>query len=164
MAAILLLAAIALGLLMIPFGLPGTLIIFVAALCYYLMVPGGAIGLTTVIVVGVLMVIAEVLEFMLAGRYARKYGGSKRAGWGAIIGGMVGAFLGVPVPIIGSVIGAFVGSFVGAFAFEWYGHKDHTVATRVAWGALIGRAVSAAMKVGIGLGMAVWIIGMLVFG
>jgi uncharacterized protein YqgC (DUF456 family) len=128
------------------------------------MVPGGAIGLTTVVIVGVLMVIAEVLEFMLAGRYARKYGGSKRAGWGAIIGGMVGAFLGVPVPIIGSVIGAFVGSFVGAFAFEWYGHKDHTVATRVAWGALIGRAVSAAMKVGIGLGMAVWIIGMLVFG
>ena len=117
MAAVLLLAAIALGLLMIPFGLPGTLIIFAATLSYYLLVPGGAIGLPTVVLVGVLMMIAEVLEFMLAGRYARKYGGSKRAGWGAIIGGMVGAFLGVPVPIVGSVIGAFIGSFVGAFAF-----------------------------------------------
>lgn len=164
MAAVLLLAAIALGLLMIPFGLPGTLVIFAATLSYYLLVPHGPIGLATVILVGALMVVAEVLEFLLAGRYTKKYGGSKRAGWGAIIGGMVGAFLGVPIPIIGSVIGAFVGSFVGAFAFEWYGHKDHTVATRVAWGALVGRAVSAAIKVGIGLGMAVWLIGMLIVG
>ena len=164
MAVVLLLVAIALGLLMIPFGLPGTLIIFAATLSYYLLVPDSSIGLATVVLVGVLMIIAEVLEFMLAGRYARKYGGSKRAGWGAIIGGMVGAVFGVPLPIVGSVIGAFIGSFVGAFAFEWYGHKDHAVATRVAWGALVGRAVSAAMKVGIGLGMAVWIIGMLIVG
>jgi hypothetical protein len=164
MAVALLLAAIALGLLMIPFGLPGTLIIFAATLSYYLLVPDSSIGLATVVLVGALMIVAELLEFMLAGRYAKKYGGSKRAGWGAIIGGMVGAFFGVPLPIIGSVIGAFIGSFVGAFAFEWYGHKDHAVATRVAWGALVGRAVSAAMKVGIGLGMAVWIIGMLIVG
>ena len=163
MAGLLLIAAIVLGLLMIPFGLPGTLIIFCATLMYYLLVPGGAIGLMTVVTIGVLMAFAEVLEFLLAGRYAKKYGGSKRAGWGAIIGGMVGAFLGVPVPIIGSVIGAFAGSFVGAFVFEWYGHKDHTVATRVAWGALVGRAVSAAMKVGIGLGMAAWLVGVLLF-
>jgi uncharacterized protein len=158
MAVILLIAAIALGLLMIPFGLPGTLIIFGAALCYYLLVPGSAIGLATVIGVGVLMAIAEVLEFLMAGRYAKKYGGSKRAGWGAIIGGMIGAFMGVPIPIIGSVIGAFLGAFIGAFVLEWTGHKDHAVATRVAWGALVGRAVAAAMKVGIGLAMGVWLL------
>lgn len=164
MAVVLLLAAIVLGLLMIPFGLPGTLVIFAAVLCYYLMVPGGAIGLTTVVLIGVLMVIAEVLEFLLAGRYARKYGGSKRAGWGAIIGGTIGAFVGVPMPIVGSVIGAFAGAFIGAFVFEWTTARDHTAATRVAWGAFIGRVVSAAMKVGIGLGMAAWIIGVLILG
>jgi uncharacterized protein YqgC (DUF456 family) len=164
MAAILLIGAIVLGLLMIPLGLPGTLIIFAATLMYYLLVPAGPIGLATVVGIGVLMAIAEILEFMLAGQYAKKYGGSKRAGWGAILGGIVGAFMGVPIPIIGSVIGAFIGSFVGAFAFEWWGHKDHNVATRVAWGALVGRAVSAAMKVGIGLGMAVWLVGMLILG
>lgn len=164
MAVLLLLAAIVLGLLMIPFGLPGTLVIFAAVLSYYLMVPHGAIGLTTVVVMGVLMVIAEVLEFMLAGRYARKFGGSKRAGWGAIIGGMVGAIMGVPVPIVGSVIGAFAGAFVGAFVFEWTTARDHSTATRVAWGAFIGRVVSAAMKVGIGLGMAAWIVGALLVG
>ena len=158
MAVLLLVAAIVLGLLMIPFGFPGTLVIFAAALCYYLLVPGGAIGLPTVIAIGVLMVVAEGLEFVLAGRFARRYGGSKRAGWGAVIGGMVGAFLGVPIPIVGSIVGAFLGAFVGAFVFEWSGTKDHGAATRVAWGALLGRVVAAAIKVGIGLVMAVWML------
>jgi uncharacterized protein YqgC (DUF456 family) len=164
MAVLLLVAAILLGLVMIPFGFPGTLVIFAAALCYYLLVPGGAIGLVTVVGVGILMLIAEVLDWVLAGRFAKKYGGSKRAGWGAIIGGMIGAFMGVPIPIIGSVIGAFAGAFVGAFVFEWSGTRDHGVATRVAWGALIGRVVSAALKVAIGIAMAVWMLGLVMLG
>src|SRR4051812_38221826 len=158
MAALLLLAAIALGLFMIPFGMPGTLIIFAATLCYHLLVPGGAIGWGTVVVVGALMLVAEGMEFVLAGRFARKYGGSKRAGWGAVIGGMIGAFLGVPIPIVGSIIGAFAGAFVGAFVFEYSRATDHGTATRVAWGAMVGRVVAAAMKVGIGLVMAVWML------
>ena len=71
--------------------------------------------MVTIVGVFLIAVIAEVVEFMLAGRFAQRYGGSRRAGWGAIIGGMVGAFMGVPIPIIGSVIGAFVG-FFAAFA------------------------------------------------
>lgn len=157
MSILLLFAAIILGLIMIPFGMPGTLIIFAAALCYYLLVPAGAIGLTTVVAMGVLMAVAEGLEWVLTTRFTRQYGGSRRAGWGAIIGGMVGAFMGVPIPIVGSVIGAFVGAFLGAFVFEWSYGKNTGAATRVAWGAFIGRVVSAAMKVGIGLAMAVWI-------
>lgn len=161
MAQLLLIAAIVLGLIMIPFGLPGTLVLFGGALCYYLLVPHGAIGLITVIGVGVLTVIAEALDWVLTARFTRKYGGSRRAGWGAIIGGMIGAFLGVPVPVVGSIIGAFVGAFIGAFVFEFSRGSGHGTATRVAWGAFIGRVVSAAMKVGIGLAMAVWMIGAL---
>ena len=59
MAVLLLIAAILLGLVMIPFGFPGTLVIFAAALCYYLLVPGGAIGLATVVGVGILMLVAR---------------------------------------------------------------------------------------------------------
>jgi uncharacterized protein YqgC (DUF456 family) len=158
MSVLLLIAAIILGLIMIPFGLPGTLIIFVAALCFYLLVPHGAIGLTTVIVMGVLMAVAEALDWVLASRFTRRYGGSRRAGWGAVIGGMIGAFMGVPVPIIGSVIGAFVGAFVGAFIFEWSRGTTSGAATKVAWGAFIGRVTAAAVKVAIGFVMAVWIV------
>jgi len=106
----------------------------------------------------VLAVIAEVMDFTLSASYARKYGGSRRAGWGAIVGGFVGAFAGIPIPIVGSVIGAFLGAFVGAFVFEWSRGTNTTGSARVAWGAFIGRVVAAAMKVGIGLGMAVWIL------
>ncbi len=108
---LLLVAAIVLGLLMIPFGFPGTLVLFAAALCYHLLVPAGGIGLVTVVGVGALMVIAEGLEWVLTGRFTRRYGGSRRASWGAILGGMIGAFVGVPVPIVGSIVGAFAGAF-----------------------------------------------------
>jgi uncharacterized protein len=155
---LLLVAAILLGLVMIPFGFPGTLVLFAAALTYHLLVPAGGIGLTTVIGVGVLMVIAEALEWVLTGRFTRRYGGSRRASWGAILGGMIGAFVGVPVPIVGSVIGAFAGAFIGAFVAEWSRGSDHGASARVAWGAFLGRVTAAATKIAIGLGMAIWMV------
>jgi uncharacterized protein YqgC (DUF456 family) len=158
MQVLMLCGVIALGLLMIPFGLPGTLVIFAGAIGYRVLVPVGGIGWFTVVMVGLMMLVAEGLEWVLTARFTRKYGGSRRAGWGAILGGMVGAFLGVPIPIIGSVIGAFVGAFVGAFAFEYSRGSGHGTSTRVAWGALIGRVTAAALKVAIGLAMAVWLI------
>lgn len=153
-----LVAVIVVGLLMIPFGLPGTLVMFCGALGYKLLVPQGGIGWFTVTIIGAMMLVAEGLEWALTAKYTKKYGGSRRAGWGAVIGGMVGAFLGVPIPIVGSVIGAFAGAFIGAFVFEYSRASDHRGATRVAWGALVGRVTAAAMKVGIGLAMAVWMI------
>ena len=123
----------------------------------------GGIGLATVVGVGVLMVVAEGLEWILTARFTKKYGGSRRAGWGAIIGGMVGAFLGVPVPIIGSIVGAFVGAFLGAFVFEYTRGTGHGTATRVAWGAFVGRVTAAAIKVAIGFMIAVWMIAAVMF-
>lgn len=145
-------------LLIIPLGLPGTWLMLGIAAVYSAMTHD-SIGWITILLVGVLAVIAEVLEFMLGGRFARKYGGSKRAGWGAIVGGIVGAIVGVPVPLIGSMIGAFVGAFAGAFVFERIGGTGHGASTRVATGALLGRIAAAALKVGIGFVMAVWLVG-----
>lgn len=153
-----LVAIIAVGLIMIPFGLPGTLVIFCGALGYKLLVPTGGVGWPTVVIIGLMMIVAEALEWVLTARFTKKYGGSRRAGWGAVIGGMVGAFMGVPVPVVGSVIGAFVGAFIGAFVFEYSRAGEHGTATKVAWGALIGRVTAAAMKVGVGLVMAVWLV------
>ncbi len=158
MHALLLVLAIVAGLIMIPFGMPGTLVLFAASLCYFLLVPAGGIGLVTVIAMGVLMAVAEGLEWVLTARFTRRYGGSKRAGWGAVIGGMIGAFVGVPLPIIGPIIGAFVGAFVGAFAFEWSRGTAVGASGRVAWGAFVGRVAAAALKVAIGIVMAVWLI------
>lgn len=155
---ILLLGAILLiSLVMIPLGLPGTWVMVAAAVGYSILVPN-SIGMVTLIGTTAIAVVAEIFEFTLAGQYARKYGGSKRASWGAIIGGTVGAIIGVPVPIVGPIIGAFAGAFIGALVFEYSRGSGAQVATKVATGALIGRAVAAALKVAAGFVMAVWLI------
>ena len=148
---------ILLSLVLIVLGMPGLWIMVASAVTYNLVVPGDPIGWVTLVIVGVLALVAELLEFSLTGRYARKYGGSRRAGWGAIIGSIVGAMVGVPVPIVGPVIGAFVGSFAGALIAELTGGSSAGDATRVAKGALIGRVVSTALKIGIGFTIGIWI-------
>jgi uncharacterized protein len=144
--------------LLIPLGLPGTWVMLGAAVAYAAMTHE-SIGWVSIVIVGVLAIIGEILEFMLAGRYARRYGGSKRAGWGAMVGGVVGAFAGTPLPIIGSMIGSFLGAFAGALLFELAGGVRARPAAKVATGALLGRVTAAALKVGIGFVMAVWILG-----
>ncbi|HJP61168.1 MAG TPA: DUF456 domain-containing protein [Gemmatimonadaceae bacterium] len=150
-------AVIILSLILIVLGLPGLWIMVASAVVYNLVVPGDPIGWFTLVAVGVLALVAELLEFSMTGSYARKYGGSRRAGWGAIIGSIVGAMVGFPVPIVGPVIGAFVGSFLGALIAEFTGGSSAGDATRVAKGALIGRVVSTVLKIGIGFTIGIWI-------
>jgi hypothetical protein len=161
MEVLILVAILLVGLVMIPFGLPGTWIMAAGALGYSLLVPG-SISVFTTVIVALMALVGEIIEFTLTAKYTRKYGGSRRASWGAIIGGMVGAFMGVPVPVVGPVIGAFLGAFIGAFAAELT-QGDVGKATKVATGALIGRAVAAAMKVAIGIAMAAIIVFTAIF-
>ena len=157
MALLILAGVILLSLVLIVLGLPGLWIMVASAVTYNLIVPGDPIGWFTLVAVAVLAFVAELLEWTMTGRYARKYGGSRRAGWGAIIGGMIGAFVGFPVPIVGPVIGAFIGSFCGALVAELTGGASAGDATRVAKGALIGRVMSTVLKIGIGFTIGVWI-------
>jgi uncharacterized protein YqgC (DUF456 family) len=60
--------------------------------------------------------------------------------------------------VVGPIIGAFFGAFVGALLFELSKGRGGGTATRVAWGALLGRVAAAAIKMAIGVVMAVWII------
>ena len=157
MAVVILVVVLVGALLLIPLGLPGTWVMVGAALVYNAAVRG-SIGTLTLVGTLVLALVGELLEFTLAARYTRRYGGSRRAGWGAILGGFAGAFVGVPVPVIGPVIGAFLGAFVGALIAELTVRGDHRAATRVATGALLGRVSAAAMKIALGMVMAVWIV------
>lgn len=157
MEVILLAVIMALSLFIIPLGLPGTWVMLAAGVGYSLLVPG-SISWFTLVMVTIIAVVAEIFEFTLTGTYAKKYGGSRRASWGAIIGGTVGAIVGVPVPIIGSIIGAFAGAFLGALVAEYSRGSGAQASTRVATGALIGRAVAAAMKVAAGLVIAAWLL------
>ena len=145
------------SLVLIALGLPGLWVMIASAVVYNLTTQTEAISWFTLVGISVLALIAEYFEFTMSSKYARKYGGSRRAGWGAMIGGIAGAFMGFPVPIVGPLIGAFVGSFVGALVGELTVGSSGRDSARVATGALIGRAVATAMKMGVGCAVAAWI-------
>jgi len=123
------------GLLLVILGLPGLWVMVLGVIGYGWLTAFRTIGVGTIGMVAGLALLGEIVEWWLGFGVARRYGGSRRAGWGALVGGLAGAGVGVPIPVIGSVIGAFAGSFAG--------------------GALLGRAAAAAAKVALGLAIAV---------
>lgn len=143
------------GLVLVPLGLPGLWVMVLGVLGYGWLTGFRTIGVATIAIVVGLAFLGEILELWMGFGLARRYGGSPRSGWGALIGGIVGAVMGVPVPVLGSVIGAFVGSFTGAALFEYSGSGIPGTAVRAGWGAVLGRAAAAATKIGLGIVIAV---------
>lgn len=139
------------GLLLIPFGLPGLWVMVLGFLVFGWLTQFRSESVATIFIVLALAFAGEIIESWLGFRFARRYGGSRRAGWGALLGGLVGAVVGVPVPVVGSVIGAFVGSFGGAALFEYAYSRRAEVAVGAGWGAVVGRAAAAAAKIALGL-------------
>jgi uncharacterized protein len=155
-AALLLLVIIGLiGLALIPLGLPGLWLILLGILGYGWYTDFHPYGLWFLVLEIGLAFLGEVLESWIGFRFAQRYGGSKRAGWGALIGGIIGAIVGVPVLLIGSVIGGFIGAFVGATIFEYSREYRAGGSVRAGWGAVLGRAAAAGLKIGIGVVMMV---------
>ena len=155
LAAILLGACAIGGLALIPLGLPGLWLMVLGVIGYGAMTGFRSVGAVTIGLALALALVGEVLETWVGFRYAKRYGGSSRAGWGALIGGLIGAVAGVPVPVVGSVIGAFLGSFAGAALFEYTTSRHTGVALGAGWGAVVGRAAAAAIKIGLGLVIAI---------
>jgi len=152
---LLLLGTDVVGLILVPLGLPGLWIMVLGVLGYGWLTEFRTVGVVTIGVVVALAAVGEIVEAWLGFRITRRYGGSTRAAWGALVGGIVGAVVGVPIPVVGSVVGAFVGSFAGAAIFEYTHSSKVGGATRAGWGAVVGRAAAAAVKVGLGIVIAV---------
>jgi uncharacterized protein len=143
------------GLVLIPLGLPGLWVILLGIVGYGWLTDFQTLSAGFLILAIGLAFLGEVLESWIGFRFARRYGGSRRAGWGALVGGLIGAIVGVPVPVIGSVIGGFVGAFLGAAVFEFSRARQAGGSVRAGWGAVLGRAAAAAIKMALGFVMAV---------
>jgi uncharacterized protein YqgC (DUF456 family) len=156
LAAVLLLVAAGLvGLVLIALGLPGLWVILLAILGYGWLTDFRTMGAGLVGLVLGLALLGEAVEAWVGFRFAQRYGGSSRAGWGALAGGLVGAIVGVPVPLVGSVIGGFLGAFIGAVLFEYSRARHSEGAVKAGWGALLGRAAAAGVKMAVGVVMVV---------
>lgn len=134
-------------------SLPGNWLLFIGALAWAWVQGWGSPLMWVLPAMLVVLLLAEVLEFLGGMIGARKFGASKTASWMAILGAFVGALLGIyiPVPLIGSLVGAVLGAFAAAWLVELLKEKPMREATRAAVGAALGRGVGIFVKVGCGL-------------
>ncbi len=139
------------GLALIPVGLPGLWVIILAILGFGWLTDFRTLGVGSIVTILGLGLLGEAVEAYVGFRFAQRYGGSRRAGWGALVGGLIGAIVGVPVPVIGSVVGGFLGAFLGAALFEYSAARQSEGAVRAGWGAVLGRALAAGVKMGVGI-------------
>ena len=124
-------------------------------------------GIPTLILFLVLCIGVEVAEALSAAWGVAKRGGSRSAGWGALIGGFVGMAFGgmIPLHIIGNLLGMMLGSFAGAFWVEHARLKKASHAARIATGAVLARVMILLIKIGVALLMSLILaIGLVVSG
>lgn len=121
--------------------LPGIPIMFVGMVLAAWAGHFQAIPMWVIVLLGILTVISVVLDFIVSALGAKKYGASKAAVWGALIGTIVGLFFGIPGLLLGPFIGAVAGQLVSG------GGVDR--ATRVGVGTWIGLLVGTAIKLAV---------------
>jgi len=97
------------------------------------------IGTFTLILLGVLAVIALVIDFLASMLGAKRVGASTRALWGATLGAIVGLFFGIPGLLLGPFCGALIGELSSGSAM------DH--ATRVGIGTWLGLLFGTLAKI-----------------
>jgi len=103
------------------------------------------VGVWTLLTLAAMTAITYLVEFAASILGVKKYGGSKRAMLGAVLGGVAGLFLGIP--------GILFGPFIGAFIAELSLQRSLDEASRAGFGTVVGLAIGVAGKLAIGIAM-----------
>lgn len=122
-------------------ALPGVPLVFMGMLLAAWAEGFRHVGTFTLIVLGVLTVLALVVDFVAGVLGAKRVGASRYAVVGAALGTFAGLFLGLP----GLLLGPFAGALVGELAAGGTWRK----ATGVGVGAWLGFVVGAVLKLGV---------------
>ena len=119
-------------------GLPGPPLSFIALLLSHFFIEEKFFS--TILSIGVLVLIVTFLDYWLQVYGVIKAGGGKYAVRGSIVGILIGLFL---FPPFGIILGAFIGAFIGA-KME---NSDNKV--KIAFGALLGFLSGTILKLAI---------------
>lgn len=103
------------------------------------------IGAGTLVVLGLLVVIAIAVDFFASLVGARRVGASNKGMLGAGVGGVLGLFFGLP--------GLVAGPFLGAAAGEMAHGREWREATRIGVGTWIGLLLGAIFKLALAMAM-----------
>jgi uncharacterized protein YqgC (DUF456 family) len=133
----------------VPF-VPATLVILLAAFLHELLVGFRELSLGSWFLLGLLALLAMVLDNLAALLGARRYGAGRAGLWGAFLGGLLGLFLGV--------FGVLFLPFLLAWLFEYLSGRKPEEALRAAWGALVGLMGGVVAKVLVHLAMGLLVV------
>lgn len=136
-------------------ALPGLPLVFAGMLLAAWVGEFEQISLTSVVVLGVLAALAQILDFVAGLLGAQRVGASRAGLIGAAIGTLVGLFFGLP--------GLLLGPFIGAVAGEIVHGRELGLASRVGVGTWIGMIIGAVAKLAIGGIMLGWFVLALLF-
>lgn len=126
-------------------GIPGTPVIFAAAVGHRLWFGDRGPALWVILTLGILMAVSLAVDFWATTVGAKKLGASHRGMIGAVLGGMVGIFF----PPVGLVLGPFL----GAMLFEALGGRDWREAGRAGVGAALGFLAGTVGRIACGVAM-----------
>lgn len=119
--------------------IPGAIISFGALLLFYF-ATDDRITVTALIVWGVIVLIASILDALIPPLITRRMGGSKRAVMGSLVGTIVGSFF---FPPLGMLLGSFLGALIG----QWQESRVlDDKSFRVAMGSFLGFILGTGLK------------------
>jgi len=103
------------------------------------------VGLWMLSALAIMTVIAYFIDFAATAFGAKRFGASPRAATGAAIGTLIGLFFG----LAGILLGPFLGAVIGELSVR----RPLGEAGRAGFGATVGLAIGAAVKIALGFAM-----------
>lgn len=129
--------------------LPGTGLVFGGILLYALYFGVETVGMTTLILLGVVAALSFVLDLLASLYGASRLGASKSGLWGSAVGGLLGLlFLSLP----GLLLGVFVGAIFGEY---FLAKKTGEAALKSGIGSVLGFLGGTVLKLILSLAMTV---------
>ncbi|MGN0861224.1 MAG: DUF456 domain-containing protein [Candidatus Spyradosoma sp.] len=151
-------------------GVPGPLVSWAGPLVYFVFSVAppeealSLIGVTSLVVSGVLAVLTLVFDFLSSWWGAKKFGATWRGGLGALIGAILGPILLSPLGgILGALLGLLLGPLVGAVVGELLGGNDWRKSARAGWGTLLGTLAATVVKLFYCLCILLWLCCAVIF-
>jgi len=132
-------------------GLPGTPVVFAAALVFAVITDFQYITTGTLGLFAILTGVAVLLDWVAASYGVKRMGGS----WMGIAGSFVGMIVGLLIPGVG-VVGFIVGAFAGAVLGELLTGRSPEVAVKAGTGSFIGFIAGGIIKFTIAAVMIGW--------
>lgn len=129
------------------FGIPGTIIILIDVVLYACITGFEKIGITIIVVLLAITILAEGLDFVLGISGAAQLEITKRVVWFSAVGSLIGAVILTPVFFgLGTLLGIFIGGFACVLMFELLHQSRLRPALRLGRGAFLGRVAGTLTK------------------